>query len=49
MVPFVLLTPIGYFWRRWAITRTSLNYLFIWICCLVSYAVVLAGLSDLQI
>lgn len=49
MVPFVLLTPIGYFWRRWAITRTSLKYLFIWIGCLVFYAVVLAGLSDPQI
>lgn len=49
MVPFVLLTPIGYFWRRWAITRTSLKYLFIWIGCLVVYAVVLAGLSDPQI
>ncbi|WP_406873610.1 hypothetical protein WHT83_09315 [Aminobacter sp. P9b] len=49
MVPFVLLTPIGYFWRRRAITRTSLKYLFIWIGCLVFYAVVLAGLSDPQI
>lgn len=49
MVPFVLLSPIGYFWRRWAITRTSLKYLFIWIGCFALYALILAGLSDPQV
>ncbi|MGX8010115.1 DUF4339 domain-containing protein [Mesorhizobium sp. ORM8.1] len=45
MVPFVLLTPIGYFWRRWAITRTSIKFLWIWIACFVAYVISVAALS----
>lgn len=46
MVPFVLLTPIGYLWRRWAITRTSIKFLWIWIACFVAYAFVLGALTE---
>nr|WP_171892278.1 MULTISPECIES: DUF4339 domain-containing protein [Mesorhizobium] len=46
VMPFVLLTPFAYFWRRWAITRTSIKFLWIWIACFVAYAVAMAALSD---
>lgn len=45
MVPFVLLTPIGYFWRRWAITRTSIKFLWIWFACFVAYVITVAALA----
>jgi len=46
MVPFVLLSPIGYFWRRWAITRTSIKFLWIWLACFIAYAIVVGALME---
>lgn len=46
MVPFVLRSPVGYFWRRWAITRGSIKFLWIWIACLLVYAMILGALTE---
>ncbi|MET2829312.1 DUF4339 domain-containing protein [Mesorhizobium shangrilense] len=35
IVPFVLLTPVGYFWRRAAVARAGWAYLWIWLGCMV--------------
>jgi hypothetical protein len=33
IVPFLLLSPIGYFWRRAAVVGRDWNYLWIWLGC----------------
>ncbi|RUZ79405.1 DUF4339 domain-containing protein [Mesorhizobium sp. M7A.F.Ca.US.006.01.1.1] len=33
IAPFVLLTPLGYFWRRAAILNGGWRYLWIWLAC----------------
>ncbi|WP_164893045.1 DUF4339 domain-containing protein [Mesorhizobium sp. M7A.F.Ca.US.010.02.1.1] len=33
LVPFMLLTPVGYLWRRSAVIRAPLRYLWIWLAC----------------
>ena len=38
MVPFVLLTPIGYFWRRHVIIGASKKYLFTWLATFLIWA-----------
>lgn len=35
IVPFLLLTPVGYFWRRAAVMRAGWAYLWIWLGCMV--------------
>ncbi|RWI92128.1 DUF4339 domain-containing protein [Mesorhizobium sp.] len=39
IVPFVFLTPLGYFWRRAAILGGGWRYLWIWLACLVVLAI----------
>lgn len=46
MVPFVMLTPVAYFWRRYAVVGTSLNFLWIWIGCFLAYAFALGALLE---
>jgi hypothetical protein len=43
LVPFVFLSPLGYFWRRAWVLKTSYAYLWIWLACALAYAVVVAA------
>lgn len=38
LVPFVLLSPVAYFWRRTRILGSSFDYLWIWVACFVAWA-----------
>ena len=44
LVPFMLLTPLGYLWRRAAVTGTNYYLLWIWLGCAVAYLVIQAAL-----
>ena len=46
MVPFVLLSPIGYFWRRQVVVGRSVKFLLIWIACFVAYMMVAGTLLE---
>lgn len=46
MWPFILLTPVGYLWRRHAVIGASLKLLFIWLGGMAVYIVILVGLSE---
>lgn len=46
LVPFVLLTPIAYFWRRHVLVGASLKFLWIWLACFFVWVVGVAALLD---
>lgn len=46
MVPFVLLTPTGYFWRRHIIVGNSVKFVFIWIACALAWMVGVGGMME---
>ncbi|MBZ9795586.1 DUF4339 domain-containing protein [Mesorhizobium sp. ES1-4] len=46
LIPFVLLSPIGYFWRRAWLLKKGFGYLWVWLACAAFYMVVLGAMMQ---